>query len=60
MSAGKGMSPNKGRNLTKFRSGWDGINWGKKPLPHRVTVRVQTRQGNRQPTPGKHAPGSAI
>lgn len=31
MSAGKGMAPNKGRNLPKFRDGYDGINWSKKP-----------------------------
>jgi hypothetical protein len=31
MSAGKGRGPEKGRDHTKFRSGWDGINWSKKP-----------------------------
>jgi hypothetical protein len=28
---GKGKAPEKGRNLSKFRDGYDGINWRKKP-----------------------------
>jgi len=31
MSNGKGKAPEKGRNLPKFRDGYDGINWRKKP-----------------------------
>lgn len=27
---GKGKAPEKGRNLSKFRDGYDGINWRKK------------------------------
>lgn len=29
---GKGRGPEKGVNLPKFREGYDGINWGKKPV----------------------------
>lgn len=39
---GKGRGPEKGRDMSKFRSGWDGINWGKKkPIPRAGTIRVQ-------------------
>jgi len=31
MSNGKGKAPEKGRNLPRFRDGYDGINWRKKP-----------------------------
>ncbi len=30
---GKGRGPEKGRALDKFRAGYDGINWGRKPKP---------------------------
>ncbi len=29
---GKGKAPEKGRNLSKFRDGYDDINWSKKPM----------------------------
>lgn len=36
--SGKGKAPEKGRNLPKFRDGYDGINWRKK------TCTTQTSQ----------------
>lgn len=33
---GKGKAPEKGRNLPKFRDGYDGINWRKKDTHQRM------------------------
>lgn len=41
---GKGKGPEKGRNLPKFRDGYAGINWGKKPLPTSLTIGPQHKK----------------
>lgn len=39
MSNGKGMKPNAGRNLTKYREGYAGIRWEKKSTETKAFIK---------------------